>query len=250
VNHKIWAPTLVVWRAITSDLDLYALVFAGFVFALLGVFGIADEKTLASVILAFLTLMAFSLARMRAAGRAGNAARIGELFWTEFPSELYDRRASADRQYLYIGMSGYRTIGTGMADFRRILEKGGAVQILLLNPENAPLLEFACSRGRMEQTVSQLRSRVQASLAELSVLGNESGLEVRLSDIIPSFGVNAADMDSSAGAIYIQHYEYLAATESGPIYKIEAQDLFWYQRQLAELNRMWEAGIKYAFPED
>ena len=70
--------------ALDDQFDLYALAIVAFIFTLLGVTGVADARTLSSVILAFLALLATSQVRSR--------RMVNDLA----------RKYPGSRQYLYV----------------------------------------------------------------------------------------------------------------------------------------------------
>jgi hypothetical protein len=80
-------------------------------------------------------------------------------------------------------------------------------------------------------------------LTELSELQTSfpKNLEVRLAPFLTTVGVNAFDPYQADGAVYVQHYEYVAPAEASPIYRLLPSDGYWYQHQLAEFERMWDA---------
>ncbi|WP_124853466.1 hypothetical protein [Micromonospora arida] len=230
--------------AVFVDLDLYALLLAGFIFTILGATGVADVKTLSSVVLALLSLMAFSQIRTRRV-QAGPATHpYDNLFLADFPPALYEHRDSVSQDWLYIGVSGYRTIGAGRLPISKVLQRNAKVRILLLDHRREDLLRAAAARSASGATPERLRERILASLSELAVLvarfpGN---LEIRLLPFLTTVGVNAFDTTGPNGRVYVQHYEYATQGESSPIYTLRASDGYWYQHQLAEFERMWDEG--------
>lgn len=231
-------------RAVLGDLDLYALFVAGCLFTILGATGIADVKTLSSVVLALLSMMAFSQIRTRRVQGSRYLGRLEKIFLADFPDGLYQHRDSASQDWLYIGVSGYRTIGAGRLQISRILQRNATVRILLIDYEDEELLRVAVARGGTWAAPERLRERIKASIAELADLRAKfpNNLQVRLLPFLTTVGVNAFDTRSPSGAIYVQHYEHAAPGEPSPIYALHVSDGYWYQHQLAEFERMWTKG--------
>ncbi|MFD6665802.1 hypothetical protein ACFWDK_25975 [Micromonospora chalcea] len=231
-------------RAVLGDLDLYALLVAGCLFTILGATGIADVKTLSSVVLALLSVMAFSQIRTRRSQGSRSLGRLEKIFLADFPGSLYQNRDSASQDWLYIGVSGYRTIGAGRLQISRILQRNATVRILLIDYEDEELLRVAVARGGAWSPPERLRERIKASIAELADLRAKfpTNLQVRLLPFLTTVGVNAFDTRSPSGAIYVQHYEHAAPGEPSPIYALHVSDGYWYQHQLAEFERMWTKG--------
>jgi hypothetical protein len=226
-----------------ADLDLYALLLVGLIFSVLGVIGVSDTKTLSSVVLALLTLLAFS--QIRARHSAHEAGSKGVVFYGDFPEDVYKHRDSVRSDWLYIGTSGYRTIGAGRLQIVRMLQRNVRVRILLLDFEREGLLESLALRDSRGSSPSRLRERIEASLAEIQEIqqeGHPGKLEVKLLSFVTTVGVNAFDAHRPDGEIFVQHYEHGASAEASPIYGLSVDDGYWYQHQWAEFERMWSSG--------
>ena len=243
-------------RAVTSDAnDLYVLFAAGFLFTVLGAFGVASVEVLSSVILGLLTLLALSQVRSRhQVSRIAEAANspASSLFLTDFPPELADQRATAI-DYLYVGTTMARTVQTARRDMKRILGRGGRVRVVLLDPEDVPLVYSAATqRGPDERPEDERAVRVKrlinASLAELDSLRSQwpEQLQIRLTSFVPRIHVNAIDTDTPTGAVYVQHYEHRPVGESSPIFRLGREDGYWYQHFVDELERIWESASDWA----
>jgi len=235
---------------ITDDnLDLYVLGAVALVFTVLGATGISDVKTLSSVVTALLALLAFSQIRsrrlteqVRDSNRGGPAA----LFEPEFPADLIARRAAAF-DILLIGHSMTRTVQGMRSDIRSILEAGGRIRVLLLDPTDDALIDVADRRISRSLGHGRLRQRILTTLDELTSLKSRTSgrLEIRVSSRISSAGFNCLDVSSKRGLICVQHYEYRPPGEASPVFTMEPKDAPWYGHFADEAERLWEDGAPW-----
>lgn len=233
------------WRALLADLDLYALIIAGILFTILGVSGIADVKDLSSVTLAGLTLLAFSQARTRrVALRSPHGGNLGSVFLTDFPAGLYERRASEKSSYVFVGISGSRTIGTGRQDFQSMLDRGARLRFLLLDFEDAAGLQAATVTGATSRSPERNRDRLRGALDELGelVLLHQDALQVRLLPFPPTIGVNGFGLGRADGVLFVQQPIASPAGERSPIFRVDASDGYCYRHFAAEVERLWSKG--------
>jgi len=240
----------VLTRLVNDDnLDLYLLGTVALVFTVLGVTGISDVKTTSSVVVALLALLAFSqirsrklLEEIRNKGRGGPAT----LFLRELPAELVSRRAQA-RDLLLVGDSMSRTIHGMRADMIAMLEAGGRVRVLLLDPTDDALIEAADRRIERTLGPEHMRRRITSTLDDLISLRERTGgrVEVRVSSSIPSAGFNCLDTADPRGLVCVRHHEFHPGREAMPIFTLEPSDGFWFQHFVDEAERLWEAGTEW-----
>jgi hypothetical protein len=232
-----------------DNLDLYLLGLVALAFTVLGATGISDVKTLSSVVLALLAVLAFSQIRSRRLTeqiRWTHTAGRASLFQSGFPSDIISRRAAAF-DILLIGNSMTRTVQGLRRDMLAILGTGGRIRVLVLDPTDEALMATA-DRGAEEDFVpGRLRRRILTTLEDLTALdGRAPGrLEIRVSSHLLAAGFNCLDVASSRGLICFQHYEYHANGEPAPVFTLEPADAPWYQHFAAEAERLWEAGTPW-----
>ncbi|WP_410661633.1 hypothetical protein [Amycolatopsis sp. lyj-112] len=237
-------------RLITDDnLDLYVLGVVALVFTVLGATGISDVKTLSSVVTALLALLAFSQIRSRRLTeqvRDSNRGGLAAVFAPQFPDDLISRRA-ASFDILLIGHSMTRTVQGMRSDIRSILDAGGRIRVLVLDPTDEALIEVADRRISQSLEPGRLRQRILATLDELTSLRSRTSgrLEIRVSSRISSAGFNCLDVSSPRGLICVQHYEYRPSGEAAPVFAMEPKDTPWYQHFAAEADRLWEDGTPW-----
>lgn len=198
-----------------------------------------------------LDLILGELDRLRPAQRPGAGVPSPLVtFSAEFPRDLEARRAAAS-SLLLIGLSMARTIrGVSQTGLRTILRLGGRIRILILDPENDELIR-AASRYRAHGTTPDgLKKRIQGTLDELRDLpeGTSGSLEVRVTSFIPQMSMNAIDADTPAGLLVLQHYEYKPSEEPAPIFCLRPTDEIWFDRFVAEAERLWADGVPWPKP--
>lgn len=230
-----------------ENLDLYLLAFVGLVFTVLGITGISDVKTLASAVLALLAILAFSQIKSRKLTQRINHARAGAVaLRPDFPPDLIDRRAGAS-DILLIGLTMTRTVQGMRTDLPAILKTGGRVRVLVLDPTSETLMVTADRHRSHSQGVEQLRTRIRATLDDLTALRERHGgrLEIRVLSSIPSAGYNCVDVGKPNGIVCVQHYEFHPEGEAGPIMVLSKGDAPWYRHFGDEAERLWESGAEW-----
>lgn len=216
-------------RLINDDnFDLYLLGLVALAFTVLGATGVSDVKTLSSVVLALLALLAFSQIRSRRLVeqiRRSHQADPTALFKTRFPADLIPRRAGAF-DILLVGHSMTRTVQGMRSDMLAILEAGGRIRVLVLDPTDDVLIATADRRISQSLSKGRLRQRIMTTLDDLSTLrANTTGrLEIRVSSRISSAGFNCLDVSGPRGIVCVQYYEYHPAGEAAPVFVLEPQD--------------------------
>ena len=235
-----------------DQFDLYALAIVAFIFTLLGVTGVADARTLSSVILAFLALLATSQVRSRK--MVNDLARKypgSRQYLYINPPELLAARSHAS-SVLFVGISMVKTLSQARDDFRRILLSGGHVRVLFLDYRRSDLLQAVIDHHPGDVPATRIAESIKHSLAELGFLWGETGgsLEVRIADFVPRSGFRIFDHGSMSGEIYMQHYEYRPVKDIPVLFRLQASDGQWYEYFVAEAERMWSRGIPVRYAVD
>jgi hypothetical protein len=239
--------------AMEDQFDLYALALVAFIFTLMGVTGIADIRTLSSVILAFLAVLATSQVRSRRmiSDLARKYPGSKQLLYVNPPMEMVSARSRAS-SILFIGVSMVKTLSQARDDIRRILLSGGRVRILLLDYRRSDLLETVKDHHPGDVAVGRIAESIKHSVTEMGFLWGEAGgfLEVRVADFVPRSGFRVFDSGSMSGEVYIQHYEYRPAQERPVVLRLQAADGQWYEYFVAEAERMWARGTPVQYAND
>jgi hypothetical protein len=237
-----------------DNLDLYVLASVAVVFTVLGATGISDVKTLSSVVLGLLAMLAFSQIKSRkltsriSEEQSGSTARLRR----DFPADLIPRRASAS-DILLVGLTMTRTIQGLRSDLPALLRTGGRVRVLVLDPTDDVLMTVA-DRHRSHGTgVEHLRRRILTTLEDLVMTrerAESDRLEIRVLSTIPSAGFNCLDVNRPNGVVCVQHYEFHPDGEATPIMTFSRKDAPWYEHFTAEAERLWTSGTKWPLDRD
>lgn len=232
-----------------ENLDLYLLASIAMVFTVLGATGVSDAKVLSSVVLALLAILALSQIRSRRlTEQIWNAQRLDPtaLFKTAFPSDFTVRRAEAF-DLLLIGLSMTRTVQGMRTEMVSILEKGGRIRVLVLDPTNDSLTNAAEGLVTENLGYGKLRERINTSLDDLVTLRavTNARLEIRVLSSVPTAGFNCLDMSGPQGRIYVMHYEHRPLGEAAPVFTLTPRDIPWFQRFADEAERMWDSGAAW-----
>ncbi|NAS21265.1 hypothetical protein GT755_06135 [Herbidospora sp. NEAU-GS84] len=223
-----------------ENLDLYLLGLVALAFTALGVVGLAETPVLLSATLALLALLAFSQIKSRR--QVADLVADRRLLRDDFPPELAARRARA-RDYLFIGRSMARTANTMRADLKAMLESGARIRVMMVDPDNEPVIAAAALIGYSGSDPALLAGRIRGVLAELDHLRSLTGgnLEIRLTRFVPTVGLQVID------GVYVcaQRFEHRPPGESGPILALEPGDGLWFHRFAAEAERMWDDGVPW-----
>lgn len=237
-----------------ENLDLYVLVTVAFVFTVLGAAGIPDVKTLSSVVLGLLALLAYSQIKsrnlIREARDAQESSRLTVLS-KDFPSDLITRRTQAS-DLLLVGLTMGRTAPGMRTDLPSILRQGSRVRIAVLDPTDDILMSLADRHRPHSPGVDQLRQRIRAVLDDLVDARERFGgsLEVRVLSTLPSSGFNCLDVMKPTGLVCIQHYEYHPDGEAAPVIALTSKDEPWYKHFAAEAERLWEDAVEWPLKDE
>lgn len=237
-------------RVINDDnLDLYLLGTVALVFTVLGITGISDVRTTSAVVVALLALLAFSQIRSRRLlEQIRNAANGGAdaVFSKDFPVEMIRLRERA-QDVLLIGDARTRTVQGLQAEMTAILEAGGRIRVMVVDPTDEALVEAASRRVDHRLGPDKMRARIMTTLDDLTTLRSRVGgrLEIRVSSSVPTAGFNCLDITGRHGLVSIQHYEYRPAREAMPIFTLQPPDGAWYQHFVNEAERLWKASTEW-----
>lgn len=233
-----------------DNTDLWILVAVSLTCSTVAAFGVIGIDQLGAAVLAVLAVMALSQVRTRHGVQAAvNHARqslLGVLH-DDFPDEYYRQRSQLRKSYFFAGRTMSRTLTTSRSSLEDLLRRGGTVRILLPDPNNLELLEHIAARHQHRDGPQALSQALLASLSTLTLIRDLVGgdLQVRIVSYPMSAGFNCLDQDESTGTIMVQHYEFRAPHEPGPIIFVRRSDQPWYDRFVSETNRMWDSGTSW-----
>jgi hypothetical protein len=110
-------------------------------------------------------------------------------------ADIDDRRAAA-ASLLLIGVSMSRTVqGGSLTGLRRVLESGGKIRVLLVDPTEDALVRAAGDR-RPQGSVEWVRRHIEFTLQDLANVRESTGgdVEFRVARFVPAMGIHAIDV--------------------------------------------------------
>jgi hypothetical protein len=154
-----------------------------------------------------------------------------------YPPDHFDRISGANTLWLS-GLSMRRIISKD--DFRyqgavrAVLERGGIVQIVMLDPESeacryAAIQDFGKDRANRDE----YRTRVLETLTKLCDIKAErkGTLSIATVDYMPTFGLDIVDPEEENAIIYVRYYPLNseAVGDDKPYLRLEKSYGRWYQ---------------------
>ncbi|MGB3219951.1 MAG: hypothetical protein WBD79_21340 [Anaerolineae bacterium] len=235
-----------------ENVDLYLTIAAAVAFVVLNLVGVAPTTLLAPLTLAVLALLAIT--------SLGNRHRMDELlqqrerslddfFREEFPPSYKSDLETAEELWL-VGVSLHRTVTSNYPLLERKLQRGHRLRVLLVHPDGAGL-EMAVARGYTRRDLEKKRQEILYVLDLLCDLRQAAPgrVEVRTIQHPLAYGALAANPDTGAGVLYLEHYCFRVTTESMPRYLLRVQDGRWYDFFKTELKALWAAGADWSCQE-
>ncbi len=228
-----------------SNLDLVLLGIAGAAVTALGAFGVASQTALSSTIFAMLGLLAISQIRSRRqiAGFAASSSVADRFLFDSLDQEI-DEAFGRSSRFMYVGVSMAREVASRENHLRRILRNGGEVRVLLLNPNNSPIIASSDLHSPVPYEERQAQ-RIADVLRYLSSLQSEmrGRVELRVVDYVPRIAIHAFDTSNPSSAVlFVRHLEHRPRNdqEPQPIFRLRPRDGRWYRHFVDEADRMWE----------
>ena len=235
-----------IWQDIRQgeNIDSYIAIIVALGLSIANVFGFAPQSLLASITLAVLALLAITNLGNRHRLDAALGQKHKDFFMTQLPETISDDMNKAKELWLF-GYNLKKTIGKNLKLIDEKTERGEKIKILLVDP-NKPGLVYANKTLYYTATDEQHRQWIENTLSDLRQYpkSNRPYIEVRLIDFPIAFGVNAMDIMTSSGKIYIKTYEYKTKSE-GPRILLTPKDERWYEYYRDQILALWNDGKPY-----
>ena len=236
-----------------ENIDLYLTIAAAVAFVALNLAGVASTALLAPLTLAVLALLAVTSLGNRHRMDTLLAQReqsLDDFFREEFPASYKADLEAAEEVWL-AGVSLHRTVTGNYPLLERKLQRGHRLRVLLVHPDGAGL-EMAVARGYTRRDVEKKRQEIRYVLDLLCDLRQiaPGRVEVRTIQHPLAYGALAANPDTGAGVLYLEHYCFRVSTESMPRYLLRVQDGRWYEFFKTELKALWAAGADWSCQEE
>ena len=165
-------------------------------------------------------------------------------FMVDFPDTL-KRDIQSTQELWMVGITLQRTIHNNYMTFKRILEQGGTIKVLLVTP-NSSATELAAFRDHHPRNQKSYDNKIVQTLSEFCRMSRETkgNLQLRTINIVPSFGYYAFEPESSNGKVYLEHYSF-KGEEDIPRILLTNADGFVYDAFVKQLKQLWEHGTNW-----
>ncbi len=240
------------------NVELYVTVTLSLCIALLSVFAIVDIKIVSATTLAVLALLAVSgLATRHQSEEAGRrldqlAANLSgdvpadRFLKTRMPALDDEIAAAADIRL--VGVTLTRTVRDLLPVLDRRLRRGACVRVLVIDGDS-PARTEAVARSRGADSPDFYQHRLASTIDLLGVLASatqdESALQLRLLQYVPTFGMCLIDPAETYGRIHVEIYQH-ETIEQNPSFSLQAdRDSHWYQLFARQFETLWDSAQPY-----
>ena len=230
-----------------QNIDLIITVIFAIILTVLNIIDVISYDWLAPLNLSLLAIFAFSLLgnrylleKFRDEVIDGNKQLL-----VSFPNSLQDELIDAN-ELLIVGTDLRATLSNHYNLFRRKLEEGKIIKLLLMAPDSNAVDTarlFYCEPID-ENYVQTLINNSLGICEELSNIPN-GHIEVRLVRHSLTFGAIAIDLDEKKGSIYLWHYSFRTKKANVPKMHFHTSDQIWYEHFKEELLAIWKIGLPW-----
>lgn len=235
-----------IWRDIRQgeNIDLYLTIVFAFGIVIYTLFQGGQNDLIASLTLAMLALVAFSL--------LGNRYQIEKAYeklvedkervlLQRWPGDSLTNDFRDSRNVLIIGVSLERTIRSNFPTLEEKLKKGHKIRVILVNPESQAC-EFAARRVYRDINIERTRNGIHTTIYSLkSLLERELGdLQVRGINYPIAVGGFLMDPETSKGVVYLKHFTYRMQKEDIPRLVFRPEDDVWYDFYVKQMQTFWD----------
>lgn len=231
-----------------KNIENYIIIVMVFIIIVLDTFNLGNDSWIANVTLAILALIAL--------GRITDANRLDKIdkkisqvnqakFLQEFPEELVDDMRYTTDLWI-VGITLSRTINTHYSLFKRKLDEGASIKILLVEPASAAT-QIAAFRDRRGRQQSSYDKAVRSTLNDFCRLkaSTQGKLEIKTINSSFSFGYYAINPNTPQGKIYLEHYSFKSEEGDVPKMILKRTDGFVYSSFLEQLNNLWDFATEW-----
>ena len=162
------------------------------------------------------------------------------VFQKNYPSDV-EKQIFAAKELWIVGANLGRTMISYTGPFQEMLRNQAKIKFLIIDPsEPANILATSRTRGKFYNLKTH-RLTILRSIAIMAMLREESPAQVDIRTIqyVPSFGYFAADIETSGGVLFLEHYGYKLGDDI-PKFVLRPQDEQWYELFKYQLLTLWE----------
>ncbi len=180
----------------------------------------------------------------------GGGASANVKIWKEYPPSYAADFARAKDLWMS-GLNLRRIIPNRIGDIKRVLEGGGTVRVLLLDPDydgcrDAAIQEWGRSdRSAIERYQNMIRN-VHSSFCELRNRNTRKQIKIRKIGYSLGFGADAINLaDRKDGVLYVRFYPISGPTDDRPILPLTWRDGYWYKFYQEQIEYQWACAIPW-----
>lgn len=232
-----------------ENLELNLLLLISLVTVGLDVTNIAPQSFIIGIIPPLLALVAVSQLRVHqdlAMHRIAPSA--SSVLLSDFPSDYYDRRSTARHEWTYLGITMGRTLSTGRPTIERLLMSGGAVTVVLPDPNDPAMMSMIARTRSVKIPANDVERSIRHAFQTLTSIAESTGgtMTLLVTNVLPRCGYNGIDASEEDGLIMVHYYEFEPRGESGPIVLLRPSDGGWYLRYREHAERVVRASSVWA----
>jgi hypothetical protein len=227
-----------------ENIDLYVSVVAGFVLAVLNLFGLA-ATWLSSIILAILAILAASTVRTRH-NQDTVLDKLSQtsdkvMLQSDPPELIHSLETASDIFLIGAHLSDY--IQRNYSVFNEKLKHGATFRVLIYPPDGAAC-KMTAMRFAGAPPVGQENARIQYSLNTLGLLRQQypDRIKIRTLDFLLSYNYYLFDVNSPQGVAVLDRYTFRTAGGNlKPRLIYTKSDARWFDLVVRETEQLWEA---------
>lgn len=232
-----------IWRSF----DLVVTLAVSLTVGLLGMFNLAGGPLLSGATLATLAVLAAGALHSR--HQMGGLIELTRQRLVERPPAdrlLHSSTSGADADLSHatridiVGVTLNRTVRNHAGALAQCLRRGGTVRVAVIDPHGEVLGE-AARRSTTPDAAEIFANRLRPTLDLLDGLAGQGhaergGLEVRLLDFVPAFGILAVD-----DRLHVDIYSHTFDGKEAALTLLAGRDHTWHQHFRREFDQIWSA---------
>lgn len=167
-----------------------------------------------------------------------------------YPSAHWERLLCA-KELWFTGLNLRRMVFPDHTqDLEWFVKNGGVLKVILLSQSNREMLKYGARQdeGRTEpKDVDRWSLSIDNTITCLRELQrmapNPKNVQIRTTDYPMPFGIDAADIESQKGVIYVRFYPFFCGEGDKPILVMRGNQSQWFSFYKKQLQLQWD---KYA----
>ena len=178
----------------------------------------------------------------RLAEEFGKGGKTSKVFLKEKPD--YNEIFSSASEIYLAGYSLSRTVRDNYHVFSQRLQSGTNIKVIVLDPENDPLLEMASkeSLAGPKDTWRNTIIRTSDTIGNLFDLHKNSTGTISLGYLpySPSFGLKIVDPKNAHGVCFVEIYHHKSMAPNATFKLSSEDDGYWFDFFIKQFDKLWE----------